>query len=271
MTILVLGNGWIGSILKEYLKADAFGPKLTDGMNIPESIWNRYDVIINTIAKTNIDWCEKNKVETANVNITLAVNLAERCVKTGKKYVFFSSACIFESKNSRDIKYEDSTPNPACFYAKTKAIAEELVLETNPNTLIIRPRLPLSEVPHPRNTINKLLSYEKLQNNQESVTVVEDMLPALKSLIEKGESGVINMVNAGTISPVQIRRGFDKNFTACSKEEQDERLAKEGRARRVTTYVGSKRVPLLPDIRQRIKTVIEKYKSYERLNKEVTR
>ena len=258
MKYLTFGDGWIGNLLKAYLgdKATIFQGKIND---FNSEIGEQYDVWINTAAKTQIDWVEKNREEAFDVNAIQANYLASMAKECGKKYVFFSSACIFESSDINDIKYEDSEPNPKCFYAETKVMAEKLILQVNPDSLIIRPRLPLSEKPHPRNTINKLLSYDKINGNQESVTVVEDMIPVLIDLIDKNEKGVFHLVNEGTISPAEIATAFKHPFTLVTKQEQDERLAKEGRAKRVTTYVGSKRIKLLPNIRERMTKLVETY------------
>lgn len=267
MNTLILGNGWLGQMLYKYLSSKSidvgfYTEKLKTGWDIPESGWSNADVVINTIAKTNIDWCEQNKVHAFFTNTTLALQLAQRCVVSQKQYVFFSSACIFQSRDINDIKYEDSEPNPACFYSKTKALAEELIREANPSTLIIRPRLPISEVPHPRNTINKVLSYLKLHDNQESVTVVEDMFPILLKLIQDKKSGAFNIVNSGTISPAQIADAFNHPYEKFSKDDEVGQMKNEGRAIRVTTIADSRRLSPLPDIRERMNEIVKVYNSH---------
>ena len=261
MKYLILGNGWLGNLLKEYLGEDArlYGEKMTP-YDFDHHIFNEYDVLINAIAKTNIDWCELNKVEALQTNALLPYILSKVVNFNDKKYVFLSSACIFESKNIDDIKYEDSIPNPACFYARTKQMAEDLIQEVNQNSLTIRLRLPISEKSHPRNTLDKLLKYDKINTNQESVTVIEDMLPVLKELIEKDEKGIFHLVNEGTISPSELADLMGHSYKEVTKEEQDERLHNEGRAKRVTAYIGSKRIPLLPNIKERAPEIIKKWK-----------
>ena len=265
MRYLIHGNGWLGNMLSRYLNAPIF-----KGWNfdIESPKFNEADVIINTIAKTDIDWCEKHKKEAEEVNVNLAWALAQAAYEHDKRYVFFSSGCIFESKETTtDSKIaetfsyhvESDVPNPQCFYAKTKVLAEEKIKIVNPHALIIRPRLPLSEVSHPRNTIDKLLKYDLINTNQESVTVVEDMFPVLKNLMEGGVYGVFHLVNAGTISPSHIALMLGHQFKEVSKFEQDERLSREGRAKRVTTYLGSERIELLPDIRKRITRLVLDY------------
>jgi len=149
MRILVIGNGWLGNMLKEYLSAEMSVGRLLD---IGPEIVANYDVIINAAAKTDIDWCEKNRFETLAINAVDAGDLAGICEEQGKKYVFISSACVFESKDGTDWKNELSRPNPGCFYSISKLVGEKLIEENCKNALIIRIRLPISSKPHPRNT-----------------------------------------------------------------------------------------------------------------------
>lgn len=259
--ILVIGNGWLGRKICEYLSADMYKGRIEDICTWDSHEILNYDVIVNAAAKTQIDWCEKHKTETLENNALAAQALARVCEEHGKQYVFISSACIFESKDGFDWKDEFAEPNPACFYAKSKAIAEELILEVSPKALIVRPRLPISEVPHPRNTFDKLMKYKKLQTNQESVTVVEDMLPVFKDLIEKGSAGTYNLVNAGTISPAEIGKMMGLEFEEISKVDMDLQMLKEGKARRVTSLITSTAIPLLPNIKDRMPDIIKKHQA----------
>lgn len=254
MKYLIFGNGWLGNRIKQYLGDKAI--MYYGGIHDPDlGEVLKGDVWINTAAKTNIDWCEENKMKTLDTNVLGAVHLANLAKKYKKKYVFFSSACIFESKDREDVKYEDSIPNPACFYAETKAMAEKIILQENPDSLIVRPRLPISAIPHPRNTLNKLLKYDKLNTNQETVTVVEDMIPKLIYLIDRDEKGIFHLVNEGTISSAGLGDLLGHKHTKVDKKDQDKRLAKEGKAKRVTTYVGSRKIQPLPGIRGIAKNV----------------
>ena len=264
MKILLFGpKSWLATMLwKELEKRGHQVVGCHHDINHSDRFTDDVDVVVNCAARTNIDWCENNKWATLWSNTLGAYNLARACQLSGKKYVLVSSACIFESLNETDWKDEFSKPNPQCFYAETKAMAEKLVREINPDTLIIRIRLPLSEVPHPRNTINKLLTYNKLQTNQESVTVMEDAIPVMIDLMERQEVGPFHLINEGTISPDEIGDLFNHPHEKVSKKDMDAQMEIENRARRVTTYAKSARILPLPDIRERIKSVVEKYKSY---------
>ena len=260
MKILILGNGWIGKILQKYLNADM---SVGDIEQLHKTTIRKYDVVINTAAKTQIDWCEKNKYESLRVNALLSRRIAQICHDENVKYVFFSSACIFESKDSNDWKDETSYPNPGCFYSFTKAVAEWLILEVNPDALIVRPRLPISEVPHERNSLTKILKYPKLHDNQESITVVEDMLPVLKSLIEEDKKGIFHLVNEGTISPIDMRGALalGGDYKLFKKEDEIKMMQADNRPRRVTTLVRNTKTTKLPDIQTRIHSIASMYKS----------
>lgn len=269
---LIFGNGWIAGRLKDYFKDNAiiYPARITHGFMelTPEML--ECNVWINTAAKTNIDWCENNKRAALTENVLVAEILASKAKELDKKYVFISSACIFESektyKREEEAAHkayyftEEDKPNPQCWYALTKVVAEQLVLQANPDSLIIRPRLPISEIPHPRNTLNKLTIYEFINDNQESITIVEDMIPALEALIENNKKGIVHLVNEGTVSPAELAATIGHEFKVVDKKEQDERLAKEGRAKRVTTYVRSNYV-MLPHLNKALLPRLELWKT----------
>lgn len=262
MKYLIFGNGWIGNMLKQYLGDKAILSE-ADINNVSEDIelgMERCNVWINTAAITDIDFAEKNKRKAFETNVLGAWGLAADAKLAGKKYVFFSSACVFESENMDDLKCESSEPNPKCFYSETKLMAERLILEENPDALVVRPRLPISSTPHPRNTLDKLSNYTKINDAQESITVIEDMMPVLIDLIEKEEKGIFHLVNARTMSPAEMADLMGHPYEKVSKESQNERLKGEGRAKRVTVVAGSERIPLLPDIWERAPEIIKAWR-----------
>jgi dTDP-4-dehydrorhamnose reductase len=248
MRILVLGNGFVGKPLALYLGADTITDKRLN--QISHFDLDPYDVVINTAAKTSIDWCEENKIETIDTNVIDAIRIAQI---TKGKYVFFSSGCIFKSTNEKEINYEDAIPNPQCFYTYTKLMAEQAIRQIRPDTLIIRPRLLISEHSNPRNTINKLLKYEKIITCQESATVLEDLIIKVKELIDCDKQGTFNIFNEGTISPSEIMTIFKHPHEKITKEQLD--ILVKGRARRVSTILGTHKTVPLPDIRKRIKDI----------------
>ena len=244
---LVLGNGFLGKPLAASMEADTAEKRLNE---LDARDLAPYDVIINTAAKTSIDWCEVNRPETWDTNVTQAVRIA-KLLRPDQKYVFLSSACIFKSHNVTDIRYEDSMPEPQCYYTESKLEAEKQLKIACPNALVIRPRLLISETAHPRNTINKLLKYKDVIDCQESATILEDLIVKIKELIAYDEKGPFNIFNEGTISPSRICEIFDHPHNKITKEQLD--ALTQGKARRVSTILGTKRMTSrLPNIEQRV-------------------
>ena len=262
MNVLVLGKkGWLGGIFYDYLKKNNINVSYTNqNINLIESFNPDIDVVANFAASASIDWCEKNKNMAFENNVLGALNLAKLCSRISAKYVFISSACIFQSNNENDIQYEDAIPRPGCFYTETKLMAERLIKELLTNYLIVRLRLPVSEVPHPRNALNKLSTYSKLVNTQESATVVEDFIPRLFDLIKNNEVGDFNLINEGTISPAQIGNMIGSKFEVFTKDNLDKEMNNEGRAHRVSTVAGTK-FGYLPPIQERIVEVVNRWKN----------
>lgn len=268
MKVLIFGSrGWLGGRLIDELKKrghEVHGS--IEDINNVVSINGSVDAAVNCAASTNVDWCEKNREESYKNNVLGAVNLAKVCKQAGKKYVFMSTLCIFNSKGANDIKYEDSIPEPVNFYSQTKAEAEKFIQEIDPDALIFRIRLPLSGVSHPKNTITKILGYDKIVDVQESMTVVEDALSAIVDLMEKREKGIFHLVNEGTISAAEIAELLEHSFTLISLEEHKKMLADAHKAKRPIVYAGSKRIPPLPDIRERMNALVRNYNKNQNLS-----
>jgi len=261
MKILILGKqGWLGGMFHDYLISK--GIEVThrhEDINSIKRLDPDVTVVINFAASASIDWCEKNKNKTFHNNVLGAVNMARVCKDAGVKYVFISSACLLKSEDDNDFKYEDDATHPRCFYTETKLMAEKLITEISPEALILRFRLPISEVAHPRNLLDKLVSYNRLIDCQESAVIVEDMLPKFLELIQKNKSGIFHIINEGTISPAEIGKMIGHKFEVITKDDLDKQMTEEGRATRTSTVIGT-RYEYLPPIKDRIQEVVSRWR-----------
>jgi hypothetical protein len=64
--------------------------------------------------------------------------------------------------------------------------------------------MPITAVPSDRNLINKLLGYKSIIEIPNSVTVIDDLLPVLKRLIEGGHTGIFNIINPEPVTHKEI-------------------------------------------------------------------
>ena len=211
--ILIFGNGQIGNFYNSYfaeqnIKSEITRTDITDIKRINETIKNyNPTVVINTAAKTNLEWCGQNRLEAFNINVLGADNVARVCDKERIYFIHFSSGCIFESKDENDEKSEDSKPSPAAFYSWTKVWAEQLIQfnkSKNFKHLILRPRQPVSSQVSYKNMLMKLLTFVNYVDTPNAGTVLEDLMDWTLKIIEKKPTGVLHVANQGWTTPYQI-------------------------------------------------------------------
>lgn len=211
--ILIFGNGQIANFYRRYYEnkgvdlsiAEADITKLED---VQAAIANyNPTVVINTAAKTNLEWCGNHRLEAFNVNVLGAGNIAKACDEAGVYLIHFSSGCIFSSADGKDIKTEESLPNPSSYYGWTKVWSEQMVaFERSPQfkCLILRPRQPVSAQLNHKNMLTKMLTFSKFVDTANSGTVIEDLMVWTDELIDRQATGVLHVANSGWTTPYNI-------------------------------------------------------------------
>lgn len=216
MRVLVFGNGWLGNKFKELFGGNITDTRIEDPGMVRRDLETFIpDVVINTAGKPsaehNIDWCLDHPGETMISNIIGPTVLAQACKdRDVPLFMQLSSGCIFDGPG--DVLFsETSAVNPVNFYGWTKVTSEAIIREifrNRPSRLLIpRFRMPLAQEPHSRNLITKLLKYRvgaPIVHALNSVTVVDDMLAAIKILVEKNEFGTFHIVNPEPVTHLQI-------------------------------------------------------------------
>ena len=95
------------------------------------------DVVIDTAALHNVDYCETHPEEAWKVNVEGTRNVAEACKKVGAKIIFISTDYVFDG--TKGYYTEEDAPNPLSYYAKTKLEAEKIIQSLDVNYIIARP------------------------------------------------------------------------------------------------------------------------------------
>ncbi|MBI4141792.1 sugar nucleotide-binding protein [Candidatus Woesearchaeota archaeon] len=213
MKTLIYGNGWLGKKFAEHFNADISSHRITDLVSLEKDIQQRKpDVVINCVAKTgkpNIDWCEDHKEETLFANVNVPLLLAEACAKNNVFFVQLSSGCIYQGDNNGKGFSETDAPNFfGSFYSKTKIMAE--IGLKNYQCLILRLRMPLDNKPDERNFITKITKYKQVINIPNSITVIQDLLPAAQKLIEKKTTGIYNVTNSGSMTHKEMLEMYNE-------------------------------------------------------------
>ena len=160
--------------------------------------------------RPNVDWCETHKLETIRANVLGTLTLADVSHLAGVHCTVFATGCIFAYDEAHPLGSgkgfkEEDTPNfTGSYYSFTKALTESLLREY-PSTLVLRVRMPIvGDLTYPRNFINKILTYNKIVDIPNSMTVLPDLLPHALSMARRRVSGIMNFTNPGAISHNEI-------------------------------------------------------------------
>lgn len=254
--VLVFGNGQIGNLYKSYFEKKgtqiAIAPIDITKFSEVEKIINSYEpnVVINTAAKTNLEWCVNNKLEAFNVNVLGTDNIAQVCDKNGIYFVHISSGCILESKDENDAKDENAIPNPISYYSWTKVWGENIIPFKKSKAfkfLILRPRQPISAQVTYKNMLVKMLTFTRFIDSPNNGTSLEDLMEWTDELVSKGVTGTVHVANEGWTTPYQIGLLLQKYILPglpVNKITQDE-LNKLTPEKRVATVLDVKKLKAL--------------------------
>ena len=94
------------------------------------------DVIVHTAAATNLEECESNPSLAHRLNIEVTHNVATIAASLDAKLVHISTDQLFDGTQPWRTETDEVSPQNA--YAKTKLLAEQVVLDNCPSALIIR-------------------------------------------------------------------------------------------------------------------------------------
>lgn len=186
--IAITGNGHLGN----YLKSKPLWPETTILLTarIGEIIagdLEGVDVLINTAGKTDLAWCEANKAEAFDSNVTQVASLYRACLEAGARLIHLSSGCVWDGPYQADGQpFEpDSPTSPACFYAETKVACDQGLMSVScgKDLAILRLRMPYSPVVSDRNLLSKLSKYQSLIDEQNSITSADTLARTIESLL----------------------------------------------------------------------------------------
>jgi 3,5-epimerase/4-reductase len=193
------------------------------------------DVIINCCGFTgrpNIDLCEQEKSKTYTANVILPLMLATECERRNIRLIHIGSGCInygpspnyyitrtvgenpfFEEILEKvDTGWKESdNPVAQSFYSKSKLCCDQMI-GSMPCTTVLRIRMPISDRDHPRNLLNKIISYKKVVEEPNSITFLGDLANAVKFAVENDTSGIYNITNTKPLTHSILLEEYKKYF-----------------------------------------------------------
>lgn len=96
------------------------------------------DIVINTTALHNVDYCEENKEHTNLVNSKAIDTLKKNAKNFGSKLIHLSTDYVFDGEKNKPYTEQDDAL-PLSFYGLSKLQGEKIVLENSQCNVVIRP------------------------------------------------------------------------------------------------------------------------------------
>ena len=196
------------------------------------------DYLFHLGAYTDLEYCEKNPENTYETNTKSVEHAVSIANELNILLLYISTAGIFDGK--KNVYDESDTPNPMGHYATSKYLAEKYVQENARDHLICRAGWMMGGGPSKdKKFIQKLMS--QIQNGEKELHIVSDKLGTptytndfaqnIKLLIEKGKTGLYNMVCQGVTSRLEVARELIKQLGMVGditiKEVSSEHFKKE--------------------------------------------
>lgn len=147
--IVVIGsNGQLGNCIRkiapdfesdyEFIFTDSQTLDITDEDQVDTFFYdNKPDFCINASAYTAVDLAEKEKEKAFAVNADGVAHLAQACSEHKTVLIHVSTDYVFDGETNLCYSEDDFT-NPIGVYGASKLRGEELALEINPQTIILR-------------------------------------------------------------------------------------------------------------------------------------
>jgi dTDP-4-dehydrorhamnose reductase len=167
--------------------------------------------VINAAGYVRVDDAEGEVAICERENLTGPANLAAECAQRQLPLVTFSSDLVFDGNKKRP--YLESDPlAPLNVYGRSKAAAEERVLELFPKALVIRTSAffgPWDSHNFVASVLNDLSHGRKVCAADDitiSPTYVPDLVNAALDLLIDGEGGIWHLANPAVITWAELAR-----------------------------------------------------------------
>ena len=162
-------------------------------------------------AFTDLEYCELHPNETYQTNTKSVEHGVKIANELNIPILFISTAGIFNGK--KNIYDENDTPDPMGHYAKSKYLGELFVQENARKYLICRAGWMMGGGPKKdKKFVQKIINQLNLGSNELFIvndklgtpTYTHDFARNVKLLIEKGKTGLYNMVCNGKTSRMEV-------------------------------------------------------------------
>lgn len=179
------------------------------------------DIILNSAACTDLEFCEKKPDKTLYANVILPSILAAISSELRIRFIHISTDHLY--KNIRSFKNENYLTSKVNNYGDQKIQAENLIIKNNPLALIIRTNF-FSHAINSDQLIYKIINAIK---KNEKITLFNDyfftpiyskyLAKIISFLIKKNYNGIFNVVSSERVSKYDFGKLLLKNPKEAKK------------------------------------------------------
>lgn len=188
--------------------------------------------------KPNVDACETQKAQCLLGNAVLPGIVREACESLDLPWGHVSSGCIYTGRRPDGDGFRENDPpnfsfrqNNYSFYSASKALGEEILAGAR-QCYVWRLRIPFDTTSNPRNYLQKLLTYERLLDAENSLSQFDEFVQACLDCFQNQiPYGIYNLTNPGSVWTSDITALFkasgasDKRFEFFRSEQEFMRIA----------------------------------------------
>lgn len=166
------------------------------------------DIVIHSAALANVDLCERDKNLANQINVNGTHNVIKGCQKIDSKIIYISTSFVF-SKSDKAYTETDIPSNPKTHYGLTKLRGEELILESELKSLILRIDQPYfwkKSWQRTNSVLRVIETLSKKQNLKEITdwfnvpTYIPDFVSATNELIKNNHMGIFHLTGPDFLS-----------------------------------------------------------------------
>jgi len=181
------------------------------------------NVIINTAALTNVDYCEKKKENCQNVNVKSIFHFMNYVQKNNTHFIQISTDFVFDGVHGN---YSENAPcSPLNFYGRSKLESEKIIINNFPKYTILRTSLLYGQHHHKANFLTRIK--QSFSNNQSlfivgdqfrTPTFINDLSIVIMNVIKHRKTGLYHISSGEMFSIFDIvcsfaeRYGFNKRL-----------------------------------------------------------
>ncbi len=231
--VLVTGmSGLVGTRVKDLLSGefDFTDLSLATGVNIVnfEDVENKLresdaKIIIHMAAKTDVDACEDDKIlgkdgDAWQINVIGTNNVVLASENTGKRLIYISTDFVFNG--TKDFYTENDDPDPVNWYGRTKYEAEEIVIKSKIESVILRLAYPYRSYFQERSDfVRRIITKAKdtgevegLEDHVFTPTFIDDIAEALRFVLCRNVSGIYHSVGSLSLPVIEAVKKILSTF-----------------------------------------------------------